>query len=146
MESAEVVFRNFLRSRRLKYTSERKAILEAVERFNHPFEAEELLRSMLPAHHASKATVYRTLKHLAACHLVNQIFFDSGKQSYYDYVGGGREHDHLIDEETKMVIPFSSPEITALGRQIARKLGFTAVAHRFLILGRKDHKPPSESE
>ena len=141
MESAETVFRNFLHSRRLKYTTERKVILEAVARFSHPFEAEELLRSLLPEHHVSKATIYRTLKHLAACHLVNQIFFDSGKQSYYDYVGGGREHDHLIDEESKMVVPFSNPEITALSQQIARKLGFTAVTHRFLILGRKNRKP-----
>jgi Fur family transcriptional regulator, ferric uptake regulator len=138
MESAEIVFRAFLRSRHLKYTSERKVILDAVERFDHPFEAEELLRSLLPAHHVSKATVYRTLKHLVACRLVNLIFFDSGKQSYYDYVGGGREHDHLIDEETQKVVPFSNPEITALSQQIARKLGFTAVTHRFLILGRKN--------
>ena len=43
MDTPEHLFRDFLRQRRLKYTTERLAILKMVQQFGRPFEAEELL-------------------------------------------------------------------------------------------------------
>lgn len=138
MESAQVTFKNFLHHHRLKYTEERRVVLAVIESFDRPFEAEELLLALRrQQHRVSKATVYRTLKHLVECLLVNQIFFGTGKHSYYDFVGTQRGHDHLVDVQTGKIIPFSSPEIAALRDRIAGEMGFTSVAHRFQILGRR---------
>ena len=82
MESAQEIFQSFLRTKRLKYTPERRAILENIQQFRRPFEAEELLLQLRQSdHRASKATVYRTLKHLVESGLLNQMFFGAGKQS-----------------------------------------------------------------
>jgi Fur family ferric uptake transcriptional regulator len=131
-------FRDFLRQRRLKLTLERIAILAAVEKFGRPFEAEELLLELREAgQRISKATIYRTLKHLLDAGLLKQVHFGGGKQAHYDFVDPANTHDHLVDVESGRIIPISSEQVVKLREEIARKMGFTAVSHRFQILARK---------
>ena len=141
----ESLFREFLRARQLKYTIERAAILKAVQTFGRPFEAEELLLELREgAQRISKATVYRTLKHLLDAGLLKQVHFGvgagGGKQAHYDYVNaaeGGAPHDHLVDLETGKIIPFSSDLVVKLREEIARKMGFVAISHRFQIIAKQ---------
>jgi len=44
-------------------------------------------------------------------------------------------HDHLIDVETGKVIEFVDPELEALQRLIAEKLGYRLVDHRMELYG-----------
>ena len=44
-------------------------------------------------------------------------------------------HDHLIDVETGKVVEFVDPEIEALQKQIAAKLGYRLVDHRLELYG-----------
>ena len=134
----EQLFRDFLRQRRLKFTVERSVILQAVQEFGRPFEAEELLLELRDGpYRISKATVYRTLKHLLAAGLLKQVHFGGGKQAHYDYIDSADAHDHLVDLETGKMIPFSSELVVKLREEIARKMGFVAVAHRFQIIARR---------
>ncbi len=139
MESPEQVFRDFLHQRKLKFTTERLAVLTAVQHFGRPFEAEELLLTLREsASRTSKATVYRTLKHLLDANLIQQVHFGGGKQAHYDFINPADAHDHLLDMETGKIIPFSSDLVVKLREHIARKLGFTALSHRFQIIARKN--------
>ncbi len=81
----------------------------------------------------SIATVYRTVR----------LFEDAGVLDRHDF-GDGRaryepapeaHHDHLIDVETGTVVEFVDPEIEALQKQIARKLGYRLVDHRLELYG-----------
>jgi Fur family transcriptional regulator, ferric uptake regulator len=133
----EQLFRDFLRPRRLKFTVERSAILQAVQTFGRPFEAEELLLELREGpYRISKATVYRTLKHLLSAGLLKQVHFGGGKQAHYDYIDPANAHDHLVDLETGKIIPFSSEQVVKLREEIARKMGFVAVGHRFQIIAK----------
>jgi Fur family ferric uptake transcriptional regulator len=142
MQNPEHLFRDFLRERNLKFTTERLAILKAVQRFGRPFEAEELLLELRESdHRVSKATIYRTLKHLLDVGLLKQVHFGASKQAHYDFVnpaGGGGDHDHLLDLDTGKIIPFSSDAVIKLREEIAKKMGFTALSHRFQIMARKN--------
>jgi Fur family ferric uptake transcriptional regulator len=140
MDAAEEVFRKFLRQRKLKYTNERHTLVRVVAEFGRPFEAEELLLALREAdQRISKATVYRTLKHLVESGLVKQIYFGTGKQSHYDFTGptGAAAHDHLVDLDTGKIVPFSSAALIKLRDQVAKEMGFTAVSHRFQIMVRR---------
>jgi Fur family ferric uptake transcriptional regulator len=139
MDTPEHVFREFLRDRNLKYTTERLAILKAVQKFGRPFEAEELLLALRESdYRISKATIYRTLKHLLDAGLIKQVHFGvGGKQAHYDFVSLTDAHDHLVDADTGKIIPFSSELVTKLSEEIARKMGFESVSHRFQIIARK---------
>ena len=133
----EQLFRDFLRQRRLKFTVERSALLQAVQKFGRPFEAEELLLELREGpYRISKATVYRTLKHLVSAGLLKQVHFEGGKQAHYDYIDPADAHDHLVDLETGKIIPFSSEQVVKLREEIARKMGFVAVGHRFQIIAK----------
>jgi Fur family transcriptional regulator, ferric uptake regulator len=137
----EQLFRDFLRPRHLKFTLERAAILRAVQLFGRPFEAEELLLELRNGpQRISKATVYRTLKHLRDAGLLNQVPpppYGGGKQAHYDFVDPAQAHDHLVDLDSGKMIPFSSELVIQLRNEIARKLGFTALSHRFQIIARR---------
>ena len=136
----EQIFRDFLRPRRLKFTVERSLILQAVQKFGRPFEAEELLLELRDGPcRISKATVYRTLKHLRDAGLLNQVPpppYGGGKQAHYDFVNLADAHDHLVDLDSGKMIPFSSELVIKLREEIARKMGFVALSHRFQIIAR----------
>jgi Fur family ferric uptake transcriptional regulator len=141
METPEHLFRDFLRQRRLKYTTERLAIFKMVQKFGRPFEAEELLLELRENdYRISKATIYRTIKHLLDAGLLKQVHFGGGKQAHYDFVNPADAHDHLVDLETGKIIPFSSDLVVKLREEIARKMGFMAVSHRFQIIAKRTGK------
>jgi Fur family transcriptional regulator, ferric uptake regulator len=138
MESADHLFRDFLRDHGLKYTTERLAILKGVQRFGRPFEAEELLLALRDSEYRiSKATVYRTIKHLQDAGLMRQVFFGGNKQSHYEFVDPRSSHDHLLDLDTGKIIPFDNELVIKLREHIAKKMGFVAVNHRFQIIGKR---------
>ncbi len=89
----------------------------------------------------SKATVYRTLKHLVDAQLLKQVVFGANKQSHYEWAADGRGHDHLVDMDSGKIVPFNNAEIVRLRDEIARSMGFSAVSHRFQIIGRRNAKP-----
>jgi Fur family ferric uptake transcriptional regulator len=120
--------------RGLRITEQRRIIARVLsESEDHP-DVEQLHRrasSIDPK--ISIATVYRTVR----------LFEDAGILDRHDF-GDGRaryeatpeaHHDHLIDVETGRVVEFVDPELEALQRQIAERLGFRLVDHRMELYG-----------
>lgn len=141
MDVADNIALDFLVKRGLKITAGRRAIIREIIAFGRPFEAEELLLNLgRHPERVSKATVYRTLKHLVDGGLVNQVFFGPAKQSYYDFAGSGTAHAHLADVQSGKIIEFTNPDIIQLCRKISRQLGYRYISHRFLILGEPNEK------
>ncbi len=86
----------------------------------------------------------------------------SKKRAYLDRhdFGDGRaryeaapeaHHDHLIDVESGKVVEFVDPELEALQKQIAHKLGYRLVDHRMELYAVKldrpqDAKPGGDAE
>ena len=77
------VFRRYLKSQGLKYTTERADVLDAIIARDGLFEAEELLLELRKrGQRVSKATTYRTINLLQNAGIIVQALFDS-KQSHY---------------------------------------------------------------
>ncbi len=135
IETAENVFREYLRDRGLKYTEERQAILRAVMKNDEHFEAEQLLLDMRQAgHRVGKATIYRSLKILVACGIVKEVHF-SNKQVHYEHTYGQDPHDHMVCRRCGRIIEFDAAEVTRLRTLIAAQHQFHALSHRFAIMG-----------
>ena len=99
---------------------------------------EELLLELRESdYRISKATIYRTIKHLLDAGLLKQAHFGGGKQAHYDFVAPESSHDYLIDLDTGKIIPFANEAVVKLRQEIARKMGFDAVGHRFQIMARR---------
>ena len=135
IQTAENVFREFLRDRGLKYTSEREKILRAVMHTDEHFEAEELLRLMWQeSNRVGKATVYRTLKLLVECGIVKEVHF-SNQQVHYEHTYGQDPHDHMVCRRCGRIIEFDAADVVRLRTVIAAQARFRALSHRFQILG-----------
>lgn len=129
------IFRRFLKRKGLKFTSERAVILDTVLAKPDLFEPEQLLMEIRSAgHRVSKATIYRTIKHLVEARIINQVLLDS-KQAHYQLSFGREPKSHLVCVETNRVIEFSTPELAALSEQVCKSHGFTPVSFRFIIYG-----------
>ena len=131
------IFRRFLKKHNLKFTNERALILDAVLAKDGLFEAEALLYEMRDAgHRVSKATIYRTIKHLAEAGIIREVLLDS-KQAHYQMVYGKQPTDHIVNVDSEEVIEFTDPALIKLRDEICKQHGLDPVGHRFIIYGTK---------
>lgn len=130
------IFRRFLKKQGLKFTSERAKILDTVLAKTGVFEAEQLLDEMRKGdQRVSKATIYRTLKHLMEAGIINEVLIDP-KQSHYELSFGRQPKGHLVCMETHQVIEFSVPELLAMRDKVCKQHGWEPLSFRFILYGR----------
>lgn len=127
------VFRRALKKEGLKYTPERARILDTIIAFDGLFEADQLLDTMKSkGYSVSKATVYRTLKLLESCAIVQQVLFDR-EQSHYQLAFGKQGNTLIIHVDTGEVETLELPELIALRDKICASRGFKAQGHKLQI-------------
>lgn len=127
------VFRRFLKRQGLKFTTERAIILDTVMAKDGVFEVDELVHEMYQAgHRVSRATTYRTIKHLVESGIIEQVLLDS-RQSHYQLTYGREHADHVINVDNQQVIEVHSQELVELRDRICREHGLEAVSHRLVI-------------
>lgn len=127
------ILRRFLKNQGLKFTTERALILDAVLNKEGVFEVEELAYEMRQAgHRVSKATIYRTVKHLVEAGLIEEVLLDA-RQAHYQVSYGREPPDHILNLETDQIIEFHSPELRELRDRICAEHGLKSAGHRFLI-------------
>ena len=129
------IFRRFLKRRELKFTAERARILDAVLSRDSVFDADQLLFDMQDAgSRVSKATIYRTLRHLLESRIITEVLIDS-RHAHYQVSIGREPKGHLVCVDTHEIIEFPVPHLTKLRDRICRKHGFEPLGHRFVVYG-----------
>ena len=118
----------------LRMTGQRRTIAEVLEEADDHPDVEELhARAAARDARISIATVYRTVKLFEEAGILDKLEFGDGRARYED--AERDHHDHLIDMNSGEVIEFVDPEIEALQKQIAAKLGYRLVDHRLELYG-----------
>ena len=129
------VFRRSLRRKGVKFTPERAKILDAVLSKQGMFEAEALLFEMRrTGHRVSKATIYRTLKHLMEANIVSEVLIGS-KQLHYRLSFGREATSHLVCVGTNTIIEFSAQQLDELTQRICAEHGFEPLNYKFVVYG-----------
>ena len=127
------VFRRYLLSQNLKYTSERADILNAIIDQDGLFEAEVLMTSIRKGNYqVSKATLYRSLKLLREAGIIQEVIID-GKQSHYQLIYGRKPIDTMVCMRTGERMEFSSGELIEWRDSICKEHGWDSVGHRVVI-------------
>ena len=117
----------------LRITEQRRVIAKVLsESDDHP--DVELLHTRAAAvdPRISIATVYRTVRLFEEAGILARAAAPA--QAVSEPVPEAH-HDHLIDVETGKVVEFVDPEVEALQRQIAERLGYRLVDHRMELYG-----------
>ena len=115
-------------------TEQRRVIARVLSvAHDHP-DVEELHRR---AHavdpHISIATVYRTVRLFEEAGILTRHDFQGGRSRYEE--APETHHDHLIDMKSGKVVEFVDPDIEALQRAIAQRLGYRMIDHRLELYG-----------
>lgn len=135
MDSHLDVFHDYLRKNRLKFTHERKAILEGIFSLHKHFDADELYEKLHYRHkRISRASIYRTLPLLVRSGLIKETLRCLGRSSY-EHIFGHRHHDHLVCLKCGKVIEFSNDKIEELQNTVCKKYHFQPIEHRLGIRG-----------
>ena len=130
-------FEQHLRSKSLKFTTQRDRIFELAFKTHQHFTADTLHAWLKEEEGApvSRATVYRTLHLLEEGGFVESL--DTGRgELVYEHVLGHTHHDHLVCIDCGKIEEFRNEEIERLQEQAAASRGFTLIHHVLRLEGR----------
>jgi len=127
--------RDYLRTRNLRMTPERRWVLQGVLSREGHFDAEELLAFLHRRHMpVSRATLYRTLEHLTVAGLVKRHRFGAG-HALFEHVYGRHHHDHMVCDRCERVIEFVNEDIERLQDEVCASHDFVSTNHVMQIFG-----------
>ena len=118
----------------LRITEQRRIIARVIsDSVDHPDVETLYERASAVDSGISIATVYRTVRLFEEAGILDRHDFGDGRSRYE--AAPEAHHDHLIDVETGRVIEFVDPELEALQKVIAERLGYRLVDHRMELYG-----------
>ena len=130
--------------RGLRITEQRRVIAKVLsESTDHPDVEKLHERAVALDPGISIATVYRTVRLFEEAGILDRHDFGDGRARYE--AAPEAHHDHMIDVESGRVLEFVDPELEALQRQIAERLGFRLVDHRMELFGVRLERDGSDS-
>ena len=135
MTKAVESFAKYLEAKKLKFTNERKVVLQEILHHRGHLEVEDLLYSLRrKKKSSSRATVYRTLELLVDSGIVRKVDLGHG-HSHYELVLGHAHHEHMICLKCGKVIEFSDKGIERFCKEQCEQNQFRPTSHYFQIFG-----------
>ena len=129
-------FEDYLRSRGMRNTEQRRNLLKVVFSKHDHFDADQLIerlpRKGKPGY-VSRPTVYRTLAEFVDAGLLHQFQLDG--RSVYEFNYGYPQHDHFYCQSCGKLIEFQSEALIKLRLQIAKAHQFQVESHRLIMSG-----------
>ena len=134
--SPEKRFEEYLQSRGLRQTEQRRFLVQQVFSTHEHFDADALIEQ-LPRkgepNYVSRPTVYRTLKEFVDAGLLRSFQLDGRTVFEHDY--GYPQHDHLYCTKCRGLFEFQSEALLKLRDEVAADNNFRVANHRLIIQG-----------
>jgi len=129
------VFSEYLKSKGLKFTGQREAVLKAFLNTEKHVTTEGLYHIVKKRDSGiGHATVFRTLKLMREAGLARVVDLGS-KVARFEHKFGHPHHDHLICTKCGRCIEAADPEIERLQERLAKKFSFKPATHKMEIFG-----------
>lgn len=129
-------FAEYLQSRGMRNTEQRRILVEYVFSHHQHFDADQLI-AQLPAkgdpQYVSRPTVYRTLAEFVDAGLLRKFELDGRAVYEHDY--GYPQHDHLYCKQCHKLFEFESDDLIELRDRVAREQKFRVTGHRLIVHG-----------
>ena len=131
----EKIFEDYLVTKNLKHSEQRKEILYIFLNIDKHLTANELYRTVQKKYlTVGYATIYRTLKLLCECGLCRELRFEDGT-TRYEHLYGHQHHDHLICTKCGRFVEVIDPEIEKLQEKLIKQHDFYPQRHRMELYG-----------
>jgi Fur family ferric uptake transcriptional regulator len=117
--------------KKIKLTENRRIVARVIsESSDHPDVEEVFRRASAVNSKIGIATVYRAVKMLEECGVIEKHDFGGKGRARYEKYEEEDHHDHLVDITTDEVYEFFSEELEKLKEKIAREKGYELVGHK----------------
>jgi len=134
-EKEEKIFEDYLATKNLKHSEQRREVLHTFLNIDKHLTANELYRIVQKKYPTiGYATIYRTLKLLCECGLCRELRFDDGT-TRYEHLYGHQHHDHLICTKCGRFVEVVDSEIERLQEKLIKRHGFYPERHRMELYG-----------
>jgi Fur family ferric uptake transcriptional regulator len=119
-----------------RLTGPRRSVVDAIQRTDRSFTAEELLQQ-LTADKTSvgRATVFRTLDLLVQHGVLDRLHQPDGCHSYLLCGASDRHHHHLICSDCGAVVEFEDCSVQPLLEELGRRTNFQINGHWLEVFG-----------
>ena len=135
MNKVNGIFKNYLKTKNLKHSEQRKNILNTFMASGQHLTTEELYSKVRGVYaNIGYATVHRTLKLLVESGVCRETRLDDGI-SRFEIVLEHDHHDHLICTKCGLFIEVVDPKIEELQMKLTQKHDFSQEYHRLTIYG-----------
>lgn len=135
-QSAIERFGEFLSEQGLKFTPERRQVVEEFFKLDRRVEAEELLRHLRGAGSGvSRATIYRTLDLIVQAALGRKVRLGTDHY-YFEHVLRRRQHEHMICTSCGSVLEWYDPRLERVIRANLEQQQFAATRYALQVFGR----------
>jgi Fur family ferric uptake transcriptional regulator len=128
------IFQEYHQAQGMRMTHQRNMILDHLLKAKHHLGMDEIY-SALKGHGVGKVTVFRTLKMLEECKLVDRVTTLEGKPRF-EVKYERPHHDHLICVSCGTIREIPWPQIERIQEKTCKDLGFVPIFHRHEIFGR----------
>ena len=126
-------FRAFVREKGGRFTPEREAIVEGIEKCNSHFTLEELKLYMQKTRfRVSLATLYNTLNELVTARLLSRCLIR--ENTFYEISFNRMSHCHQVCSTCGRIVEFESPELDAKVRE-QKYRRFTLAEYSLVVYG-----------
>lgn len=129
-------FEEFLQSRGMRNTEQRRNMLKVVFAQHDHFDADQLIDRLPKKNepgYVSRPTVYRTLTEFVEAGLLRK--FELLGRSVYEHDYGYPQHDHFYCTKCENLIEFSNAPLIELRNKLAEAYQFQVRSHRMTISG-----------
>jgi Fur family ferric uptake transcriptional regulator len=135
VRTPERKFGDFLKSRGLKFTPQRRSILRSVFSIHEHFDVESLYQRLRKTgEKISLATLYRMIPLLVESGMIKEALRREGNVTY-EHVYGHKHHDHLVCVVCGRAIEFFDEELERRKGEVCERYGFEPAEHRLTITG-----------
>jgi Fur family transcriptional regulator, ferric uptake regulator len=124
-----------------RVTAPRRAILDRITQYTHPFSAEQLFRDLGgDGGPIGRATIYRTVDLLLDDGWLSRVHWSASKETAlssehaYVPVEGGHQH-HMVCKSCGTVVAFEGCDIDEVLGGLARRLNFRVDGHWLEVYG-----------
>ena len=125
---------SYIRSKKLRKTSQRDTLVEIIFQTDEHFTAEELFERVKKTNsNASRATVYRTIALLVDAKLLHEIDLGEDVKTYDPNFNDRPSHNHMICVDCGKVLEFENDHIDLLNDCLTRRMGFRPVSQSIRI-------------
>ena len=119
-----------------RLTGPRRSVVDAIERTERSFTADELLRELQSVKSGvGRATVFRTLDLLTQHGILDRLHPPDGCHSYLRCEAGDRHHHHLICSDCGAVVEFEDCTVQPLLEELGRRTDFQINGHWLEVFG-----------